>query len=39
MHHGGDPVDVAIAAIEAVTGERVESVWLGAFDWALVVER
>jgi hypothetical protein len=39
VHHGGDPVDVPIAGVEAMTGERVESVRLGAFDWALVVER
>jgi beta-galactosidase len=39
VHHGGDPVEVPVAGIDAVTGERVESVRLGAFDWALVVQR
>ena len=39
VHHGGDPVEVPVAGIDAVTGERVESVRLGAFDWALVLER
>jgi beta-galactosidase len=39
VHHGGDPVEVPVAGIDAVTGEPVESVRLGAFDWALVLER
>jgi len=40
VHHGGgEPVEVPIAGIDAVTGERVESVRLDAFDWALVLER
>ncbi len=39
VHHGGDPVDVPIAGIDAVSGERVSSVRLGEFDWALVLER
>ena len=40
VHHGGgDPVDVPVAGIDAVSGERVSSVRLGAYDWALVLER
>lgn len=46
VNHGGDgdgecdgEVEVPITGIDAVTGERVESVRLGAFDWALVLER
>ena len=38
VHHGGEPVEVPIAGVDAVTGERVESVRLGAYDWALVLE-
>lgn len=46
VNHGGDgdgecdgEVEVPITGIDAVTGEQVESVRLGAFDWALVLER
>ena len=39
VNHGGDQVDVAIAGTDAVSGERVESVRLGAFDWAMVLGR
>jgi beta-galactosidase len=39
VHHGGDPVDVPIAGVDALTGERIESVRLEAFDWALVLQR
>lgn len=39
VHHGGEPVEVPIAGIDAVTGEQVDSVRLAAFDWALVLER
>ena len=39
VHHGGAPVDVPIAGVDALTGERVSSVRLADFDWALVFER
>ena len=39
INHGGDQVDVAIAGVDAISGERVESVRLGAFDWAMVLGR
>jgi beta-galactosidase len=39
VHHGGDPVDLPIAGVDALTGERIESVRLEAFDWALVLQR
>ncbi|MDQ2662309.1 MAG: beta-galactosidase [Actinomycetota bacterium] len=39
VHHGGEAVEVPITGIDAVSGERIESVRLEAFDWALVFER
>jgi beta-galactosidase len=39
VHHGGEPVEVPITGTDAVTGERVDSVRLGPFDWAMVLER
>ena len=39
IDHGGDPVDVPVPGVDAVSGERVESVRLGGYDWALVLER
>jgi beta-galactosidase len=39
VHHGGEAVEVPITGIDAVSGERMESVRLEAFDWALVFER
>ncbi|WP_255355587.1 hypothetical protein [Agromyces sp. Soil535] len=36
---GGDPVDVPVPGVDVVSGERVESVRLGAYDWELVLER
>ena len=38
INHGGDPVDVPVAGVDAVTGERVDGVRLAAWDWALVLE-
>ena len=40
VHHGAEaaPVTVPIAGTDAVTGERVDAVTLGPFDWALVLE-
>ena len=40
VHHGVDaaPVTVPISGTDAVTGERVDAVTLGPFDWALVLE-
>lgn len=37
VNHGGDAVEVAVTGTDAVTGERVERVVLGSFDWALVL--
>jgi beta-galactosidase len=39
INHGGDPVDVPVSGVDAVTGERVDGVRLAAWDWALVLER
>ena len=39
INHGGDPVDVPVAGVDAVTGERIDGVRLAAWDWALVLER
>lgn len=39
INHGGDPVDVNVSGIDAVSGDHVEGVRLGAYDWALVLER
>ena len=40
--HQGSPapaLTVPISGIDAVTGERVDAVTLGPFDWALILER
>ncbi len=39
VNHGARRVDVPLAGIDAVTGERVDSVALEQYDWALVFER
>lgn len=39
INHGGEPVDVPVAGVDAITGERVDGVRLAAWDWALVLER
>jgi len=39
INHGGGPVDVPVAGVDAITGERVDGVRLDAWDWALVLDR
>jgi beta-galactosidase len=39
INHGGAAVEVSIEGIDAVTGDRVGSVTLEPYDWALVFER
>lgn len=39
INHGDEPVDVSVAGVDAVSGERVDGVRLGAYDWALVLRR
>jgi beta-galactosidase len=39
INHGGDPVEVSISGVGAVSRESLNSVRLGPYDWALVLER
>ena len=36
INHGADAVTVAVTGADAITGEPVESVTLGRFDWAMI---
>lgn len=38
VNHGGPEASVAIAGVDAVTGEPVDGVTLAAWDWALVLD-
>lgn len=40
VHHGADAptLTIPITGTDAVTGERVDAVTLGPFDWALIIE-
>lgn len=35
----GDPVDVPVSGIDALTGDRVDGVRLASYVWALVLQR
>jgi beta-galactosidase len=41
VHHGADApaLTIPISGTDAVTGERVDAVTLGPFDWAMILER
>jgi beta-galactosidase len=36
INHGGDPVEVPVEGVDAISGQRVERVRLDTFGWAMV---